>query len=220
MLKKIVGICLCLLFVVHFSLTALYNTSSNPLQAKYKTIVDSYIDPLFTQNWRLFAPTPATSNNYFYVKAKLDDGNESRTTDWIDLSKFMYEKNQQNRFTPYNKLIRIPRGAYTLMGEKDETVRKIMNKVNEGELEEEEYEHFIDNERNELIEERSIDLLNRFAEAYLVSVFSRDEIVEFQVLLVESSPVPFSKNGNEDFEYDERYFEFDWAIPQQVVSLF
>ncbi|MEW9502416.1 DUF5819 family protein [Jeotgalibacillus marinus] len=220
MWKKVVGGFLCLLFVIHFSVTAVHNTHANPLQVKYNKQLSFYIDPLFTQNWRLFAPTPMTSNNYFYVKAKLDNGNESRTTDWIDLVQYMYEKNNDNRFTPYNKLIRIPRGAYALIGEKDETVRKILNKVNEGELDEEEYEHLIENERDKLTEEKAIDLLNKFAEAHLISFFPENEIVEFKVLLVESEPVPFSKNGTENFENAEKYREFDWTKPQGIIPLF
>lgn len=211
---------LCLIFIVHFSLTAIYNAPSNPLQAKFNKQLSMYMDPLFTQNWRLFAPTPATTNNYFYVKAKVGKDGKSRTTDWIDISHYMYEANQTNRFTPHNRILRIPRGAFGLMGESDETILKIMKKINEGKLEENKYKHLVENEKVEATEERAIEILNRFAEAQLATNFPNETILEYKVLLVDSKPIPFSKNREKNYENEEKYMEFEWTKPLNVVPLF
>lgn len=220
MFKKIVGSLFCLLFVVHFALTIIYNSPSNPIQAKYNKQISSYMDPIFTQNWKLFAPTPVTTNHYYYAKAKLaDPEGETRTTNWIDISKYMYEYNHKNRFTPYNSLLRIPRGAFGLMGESDEVIHKIAKKVQEGKLDEEKYEHII-NRNSDHNEEVALSILNRFAEAQLASRFQNDEIVELKVLLVETKPIPFSKNGEKGYVNEESYLEFDWTKAQKVVPMY
>ncbi|MFC5679330.1 DUF5819 family protein [Aeromicrobium endophyticum] len=45
----------------------------------------SYLDPYFTQNWRLFAPSPISEDRNLLVQAAyLDAGGRARRTAWID----------------------------------------------------------------------------------------------------------------------------------------
>lgn len=220
MWKKLIAGCLCLLFLLHFSIIALYNAPSNPIQAKYKKEMSMYVDPLFTQNWKLFAPTPVTTSNYFYVKAKLKNGSETRTTDWIDIVDYMYEQNHKNRFTPYNRLLRIPRSAYALQYQHDGTIVSLMKKIKEGKLDADKYEHLIESDTQKSKEKEAIEILNRFAEASLLKNFPGEEIVEYQVLLVEKEPVPFSKKNEKNYKNKESYLELDWTAPKHVGSLF
>ncbi|MGM0941291.1 MAG: DUF5819 family protein [Bacillota bacterium] len=220
MLKKVFASLLCIGLVFHLGLTLIYNTPSNPLKAKYNNYISFYMDPLFTQNWKLFAPTPVTNSSEFYVKAKLKTEDGVKTTGWIDLVNYMIDKNYDNRFTPYNRLLRIPRGAYTLRQEKDETIQEIIKKVNDGQLEKEKYEHLIESDRNKADAEKSMEILNRFAEAHLSSTYLKENIIEYKVLLVETEPIPFSKNGNANFKNKEHFIEFEWTKPQNVVSMF
>lgn len=220
MWRHIVAVILCIGFIFHFSLTLVYNAPSNPVKAKYNDEINLYIEPVFTQNWKLFAPTPVTTNSHFYVQAKLQTDQGVITTGWLDILDYMVEENQKNRFTPYNRLLRIPRAAYSLRLEGDETIQKIISKVNEGKLEQEKYEDLINNEKKEQQVEMSDKLLYRYAEAHLRTAYPNDEVLEFKVLLVESNPIPFSKNGMDSVEVEERYIEFDWQKVQNVVSIF
>ncbi|WP_107839838.1 DUF5819 family protein [Metasolibacillus meyeri] len=220
MWKKIAAIFLCLGFIFHFTVTLIYNTPSNPIKAKYNQQINFYMEPLFTQNWKLFAPTPVSTNSQFYVKAKIQSADGVTTTGWLDMLDYMVENNQANRFTPYNRLLRIPRSAYSLRLERDETIQKIISKVHEGKLDQEKYEKLIVNEEKDAQVEMSNKLVNRFAEAHLKSAYPDSDILEFKVLLVETSPVPFSKNGVSDVEIDKQYVEFDWEKPQNIVSMF
>lgn len=220
MWKKIIAAFLCLGFIFHFSITLIYNTPSNPIKAKYNKHINLYMEPIFTQNWRLFAPTPVSTNSQFYVKAKIQSEQGVSTTGWIDILDYMVEGNQNNRFTPYNRLLRIPRTSYSLRLEKDDTIQKIISKVNDGKLDKQKYEDLIVNKDNDIQVEMSDKLLNRFAEAHLKSAYPDSDIIEFKVLLIETSPVPFSKNGVADVKVQKQYIEFDWEKPQNVVSMF
>ena len=45
----------------------------------------SYLSPYFTQNWRLFAPHPISSDRTFWVRGEyLDSKGETRQSDWFD----------------------------------------------------------------------------------------------------------------------------------------
>lgn len=49
--------------------------------------VTSYLSPYFTQNWRLFAPNPISSDRTFWVRGEyVDSEGETRQTDWFDWS--------------------------------------------------------------------------------------------------------------------------------------
>jgi hypothetical protein len=220
MIRKILACCFCLLFLAHFSILAVYNAPSNPVQAKYKKEINTYVDPLFTQNWKLFAPTPVTTSNYFYVKARVKSNTKVRTTEWIDIVDYMYKENHKNRFSPYNRLLRIPRGAYALQFQQDGTLISLMKKIKEGKLEPEKYEHLFDNDEKKAEEERANEILNRYAEAQLLKLFPDQEILQYKVLLVEKEPVPFSKKDDKNYKTKETYLELDWNKPEKIGSVF
>ncbi|WP_375002465.1 DUF5819 family protein [Aeromicrobium sp. CTD01-1L150] len=43
-----------------------------------------YLSPYFTQNWRLFAPNPVSSDRSVHVQAAYLEDGAVRTTDWVD----------------------------------------------------------------------------------------------------------------------------------------
>lgn len=219
MFKKIIAGFLILVFFLHFSVTLIYNSPSNPIRAKYNSTISSYMDPVFTQNWRLFAPEPVTSNHKFFVRIKTNVRGETHTSEWIDIVDYMIKNNHDNRFTPFNRLLRIPRGAFALRHEQDETIQQMIKKINEGKIDSKKVEHLIENDRTKQTEEYSNKLLNRFAEAQLKAIYPNKDIQEFQVLLVESSPKPFSEKENNKYKIEERQFQMDWTKPSNNVTL-
>lgn len=74
--------------VVHLAMVFLHVTPSNTMSRKNAGVVDSYINPEFEQNWKLFAPNPLQQNVAVHARAEvLRDGGERITTGWVDLSK-------------------------------------------------------------------------------------------------------------------------------------
>jgi hypothetical protein len=68
----------------HLAATFLYNAPANPLSQRYAKQVQWWIEPLFDQNWRLFAPNPISENVSVQARASLDP--DGRVTGWVDLS--------------------------------------------------------------------------------------------------------------------------------------
>ena len=69
---------------VHLSATFLYNAPANPVSQRYAPQVDWWMNPLFAQNWRLFAPNPISENVAVQARASLRP--DGRPTAWFDLS--------------------------------------------------------------------------------------------------------------------------------------
>lgn len=98
-LKKIYFIFLSVLLIIHTFITIAYNFPMTPLKEKYEPYINSYIDPLFTQTWTLFAPTPVNTNTKFEVKFTYNDG--FKETGWINISDLIHDKSQANYFSSY-----------------------------------------------------------------------------------------------------------------------
>jgi hypothetical protein len=69
---------------VHLAATFLYNAPANPVSQRYAKQVQWWMDPLFTQNWRLFAPNPISENVTVQARASLSP--DGAVTGWFDLS--------------------------------------------------------------------------------------------------------------------------------------
>lgn len=217
MYKKVVIFLACLLFVFHFTFTAIYLAPFNPIKAKYGFIVNAYMEPFFSQNWKLFAPNPASNNNVFFARAKFADGSVS---EWMDLTSFMIEKNYQNRLSPYNRLVRIQRGAFNSLRSKDDVIVLLSKKIEEKKLEREPYRNILKNETQKKQREEAIQTLNRYAQSYLSTVFTDHAIEKTQILLQETEAVPYSKRGDDTYESESRKYRFDWADFEPVASIF
>jgi hypothetical protein len=68
----------------HLSATFLYNAPANPLSQRYAKQVQRWMEPLFSQNWHLFAPNPLSENVSVQARASLAP--DGRLTGWVDLS--------------------------------------------------------------------------------------------------------------------------------------
>jgi hypothetical protein len=70
--------------LVHLTATFLYNAPANPVSQRYARSVNWWMEPLFSQNWRLFAPNPISENVEIDARASLDP--DGRLTGWVNLS--------------------------------------------------------------------------------------------------------------------------------------
>jgi hypothetical protein len=96
---------LCIL-AIHFILIIIYNFSDfseNP--NLLKQVAYRYVQPLFFQNFKLFAPDPPKSYREIYFRIEDANGNKSS---WINPGKIDLEKHLKYRFTYHAKL----RSAY------------------------------------------------------------------------------------------------------------
>jgi hypothetical protein len=96
---------LCIL-AIHFILITIYNFSDfSENRNLLKRVAYLYVQPLFFQNFKLFAPVPPKSHREIYFRIEDIYGNKSA---WINPGKVDLESHSKYRFTYHAKL----RAAY------------------------------------------------------------------------------------------------------------
>ena len=86
----------------HFSLVEISNVPTSPLKLKMAGLLDSYVNPYFSQRWNFFAPTPPTFDIVLLARGRyLDpDTNEIENSQWVDVSDTLIDAIRKNRLTP------------------------------------------------------------------------------------------------------------------------
>ncbi|MFD3513322.1 DUF5819 family protein [Streptomyces sp. NPDC058657] len=73
--------------LVHLGMVFLHVGPPNTLSKKNARLVDSWINPEFEQNWKLFAPNPLQQNVAVLARAQIrTEAGQWRTTEWIDFT--------------------------------------------------------------------------------------------------------------------------------------
>lgn len=115
---------------MHLALTVAYNMPANPARQAVAPLLDAYIGRYFAQNWRLFAPNPA-SNNLSVVTVCLDSAEYEALAElpresvafaldgrWVDITRPLVLGHQRSRLSAYDRLgraqIAAARGATSL----------------------------------------------------------------------------------------------------------
>src|SRR5699024_4330508 len=101
MKKKILEVWFYILLtfvVLHSTITIVYNFPITPFAEKFNKVIHTYMDPLFTQTWTLFAPNPVSTN--MKVEVKLSHGN-NQETGWVSFSDTVLDQSQESFLTHY-----------------------------------------------------------------------------------------------------------------------
>lgn len=75
-----------LVLAAHFTLTILHVAPVNPLKVEQERVVNAWVEPLFVQNWQLFAPDPIAHDQGLLVRARLSGGAGPTETDFVDIT--------------------------------------------------------------------------------------------------------------------------------------
>ncbi|MFF8377937.1 DUF5819 family protein [Streptomyces sp. NPDC015661] len=73
--------------VTHLAMIFLTLAPANALRATHGKAIDSYVQPEFAQDWKLFAPNPKQRNDAIGVRLRTGGTDRAvRTSDWINLT--------------------------------------------------------------------------------------------------------------------------------------
>ena len=87
----------------HVMAIALYLAPPNPLSNSYRAVINGYINPIFAQNWKLFAPDPQPYSLKVFYQCE-GDGH------WFDPVKETLAEFQGNRLSHKGKLMYVYNG--------------------------------------------------------------------------------------------------------------
>lgn len=102
--KKIVlstSAILTIIIVIHFAFTFIYLSPANSFRYKHWNQIESYMSPLFTQNWKLFAPNPVNRHENIQVRFKYTNPQGKTVhSDWKAITLPIVKALQKNHFSP------------------------------------------------------------------------------------------------------------------------
>jgi hypothetical protein len=101
MLVLITSSLLSIVLLIHFSFIFIYLSPGNTWRSKNWDTIYSYMNPVFTQNWRLFAPNPANQQLNLDMRVQyVDQSGATHETGWRSISQSVIQSLQSNRFSP------------------------------------------------------------------------------------------------------------------------
>jgi len=111
MLSKICKILFCL----HFGVLFIYLLGSlellPPSYKAYTKWTTHYIEPLFEQDWGMFAPVPPSSNLHVFMQYKVVKDGKSTTSLWYDVYSPVIEQNNTSFFSLNQRLMKYFHGT-------------------------------------------------------------------------------------------------------------
>ncbi|SDW77482.1 hypothetical protein SAMN05444487_10665 [Marininema mesophilum] len=113
------------LFILHFAVTAFYLTPDNALKTKWWKPLNQYMEPLFSQNWKLFAPNPVSQNKDLWVKVRIvTPEGKTKETGWKNITRPLFKKKQAERLSSEGRVIRYLHAGMRSFENKDTTEQK------------------------------------------------------------------------------------------------
>ena len=99
------------LFAAHFLIVSLGLFPDNPVSHQYKLERAAYMEPLFSQNWSLFAPNPINSNMNVLYRFEAYRGGEMERSEWVDAMTPLVEAKRAHFWSPVQRITKFLTGS-------------------------------------------------------------------------------------------------------------
>ncbi|WP_142505906.1 DUF5819 family protein [Melghirimyces algeriensis] len=174
----------------HFFVTSLYLTPDNPVKSRWWDSLYAYMDPLFAQNWKFFAPNPVSQHREIWVKGRIrNETGQFQETDWKNITRPLIRQKQKRRIGSDQKVHRyFISGARLFKSDKDSNKKK-------GEW-----------------------MLQRVASTALKQMFSEQEIQQIKFRVVTNTFPRFKERQKGDHTTPLHFQESDWLEIQPIPS--
>lgn len=221
MVARIVAAVLVMILAGHFLVTFLWNAPPNPVKAVVRPDVVTYMDPVFWQNWSLFAPNPVNAESELLVRADAlnPETGEYETTQWFSPTRREWTLVEGNPFPPRSSRLsanvyrRLSSAWYDLNVEQRDVVARDFFNVGEDWSR---LARALERADDDEVGQDDIDdmvLADQVATAYATQVAKvrwGDDLtsVQFQI---RRTPVPRWNERFDDFDPDEAFVRrFGW----------
>ncbi|KGP74688.1 DUF5819 family protein [Pontibacillus yanchengensis] len=181
-LSKLFFVCISCFCVFHISAVLLYNLPINPMNFKMAPVINSYVGPIFKQNWHLFAPDPVSTNNYVLARASFQEENQTKHTEWINISKTYTSGLQKNRFNQNRPKLSALRTSQ----------REMIKKLNDN-------EDFFEEKNVE--KDIHLNMLYNIVEKELTQLADKKDIHELEIKFVIEEFPEYGKDGESNYRY-------------------
>lgn len=197
------AVTLCALaFLFHFTMTFLYVAPINPISLDLNAQISYYMEPLFQQNWRLFAPNPVSEERGMLVRARIKqvDGNILET-EFYDFTSPLVEDIHSVRLFPPRRT-RLVASIFQFLGFHDPIADRLRSRIDslrieefidkDGNIREEDFESLPLTAGEEAANLTAIELMQKVATEAAKDQWKGD-ILEIQIRIVVNQFPPFSE---------------------------
>jgi hypothetical protein len=220
---------LALALLIHFGMTLAYLTPINPLKLRFARLIDGYMNPLFQQNWRLFAPEPLSDTRIIMAACRVrkEDGGTVETG-WNDITTPYWEAHLENHLGPSTRIARSVTGAARLTYSAEpaslELARKMAARKRwspEGDADARLADVILDRFKKEQEDSFKLgaDVLSRAASAHCDSLYGQGRTEAVRTRMAVLRFPRFSQRDLPDSKGDWTYLDFEWAPHQSVAPL-
>lgn len=200
----------------HFLMTGLHLQPDNPFRDQVYPVVDAYMSPYFTQNWRLFAPTPEEPSKHIAVVCRFR-GAGLEDSPVIDVTAPHYEAMHKYRLSSSQRIVRGQVYPLTLVHPPKDTALEAMAKLADSRKPE-------DRELAAALEAAQVDnqqrgmkVLGRVASAECQRRYPDLPISEVQLLYFHETAPKFSQRNDREARGEVVKLNYGW-LPYEAVA--
>lgn len=215
------GWTLCAILVTHFVATTIYVSPHNGLRLSLLPIVAPWIEPVFHQQWTLFAPDPLKSTDYLLVQCLIATGSEpdspTTTTELVDVSAPLYHHHQGHRLGPTGYILRAQ--AYPLFlfaGKKSELVEYLLEDHDDSNAQVADLAAKV-KAAGEASHTEALARIARIGSVECAHMHPKQIVKKVRVVWKSDTAPPFSKRHRPASEGTAEYSDFDWQDYAEVA---
>lgn len=205
------------MLVFHFAMTLLFVEPDNPFRDQVFSVVDDYMSPYFSQNWKLFAPLPEEPSKHLGVVCRFAEPGVP-DTEIIDITAPHYQHLHDHRLSASQRIIRAQVYPLTRVHPPKDIVMTAMEKLAQSEKPE-------DREVAKSLEQAKADnakagmrLLARVASAECDRRFPDWAISEVQLLYFHERAPKFSQRNEPGVKGELTSLDYGWVPYEKVAT--
>jgi hypothetical protein len=200
----------------HFLMTGLHLQPDNPFRDEVFPLVDAYMAPYFTQNWRLFAPTPEEPSKHIAVVCRFA-GPGLEDSPVIDVTAPHYEAMHKYRLSSSQRIVRGQVYPLTLVHPPKNTAIEAMAKLaNSDEPGDRELAATLEAAQLDN-QQRGMRVLGRVASAECQRRYPDLPISEVELLYFHEGAPKFSQRNDPDARGESVKLNYGW-LPYEAVA--
>jgi hypothetical protein len=211
------GLAVTLLLAFHFTMTFLHLEPDNPFRDQLYTFVSGYMSPYFTQNWRLFAPSPDEPSKHIVVSCRFG-ASGMEDSPHFDVTAPHYEALHKYRLSASQRMIRAQVYPLTIVHPPKDMTIAAMEKMAQSNKETERLVAQALEDGAEVSRKRGLRMMSRLASAECERRYPDTQIAEVQLLYFQEKAPKFSQRNDPDAPVEVTSLDYGWFPYENVAT--
>lgn len=211
------GLAVISLVAFHFTMTFLHLEPDNPFRDQLYTFVSGYMSPYFTQNWKLFAPSPDEPSKHIVVSCRFA-ASGMEDSPHFDVTAPHYEARHKYRLSASQRMVRAQVYPLTLVHPAKDMTMAAMEKMAQSDKEAERKVAQVLEDGTEVSRKRGMRMMTRLASAECDRRYPDTQISEVQVMYFHEKAPKFSQRNDPDAPVEVTSLDYGWFPYERTAT--